>query len=104
MIPSALLRQTAAIEPYAGEGATGPVFGEAATYPCRLLPRRRQVTDAQGQLVVSEAVCYLRTDARVGVSDRLTCDGAVYRVLSVTAALGLTGAEHLELTLGRSQA
>lgn len=104
MIPTALLQQTLRVEPREGEGASGPVFGEVASYRCRLEGRRRQVSDAQGEIIVSDAVAYLRADAAVAVGDRATCEGVVYRVLQVSPIVGLASAGCLELTLGRSAA
>ena len=50
MIPSALLRQSLTIRPRAGEGATGPVYGDPVTHAARIEPKRRQVRDASGEV------------------------------------------------------
>lgn len=103
MIPSALLRQTVAVEPYAGESATGPLYGAAVEYPARIQPKRRQVRDRAGDITVSDAVAFLRPDAVVAVGDRVSVEGCIYRVLAAAPAMGLTRCEHIEATLGRSE-
>ena len=102
MIPSALLRQSLTIRPRAGEGATGPVYGDPVAYAARIEPKRRQVRDAAGEVIVSDAVAWLRPDASVVVGDRALVFGRVLTVLAVAELQGLRRTEFLELTLGEA--
>jgi hypothetical protein len=102
MMPTALLRQTVRVEPYAGEAASGPLYDASASYPARVEPGRRLVRSTEDAAVVSDAVAYLRPDAVVAVGDRVTVSGIVYRVLAVDAGRGLLRDELLRVSLGRS--
>ncbi len=104
MIPSTLLRQTISVEPLSGEGAAGPIFGDAVEYPCRLIPRRSWVhlPDATEERL-AEALVYMRPDASVTEGDRATCEGTVYRVLKAHPSKLLVQASHLTVYLGRDQ-
>lgn len=103
MIPTALLRQTIAVEPYKGESAAGPLYTAPVTYAVRIQPKRRQVRDQAGDITISDAVAFLRPDAVVAVGDRVTADETVYRVLAVEVLQGLAHFDHFEVTLGRSE-
>ena len=102
MIPSALLRQSITIRARVGEGASGPLYGDPVAYPARIEPRRRQLRDAAGALIVSEAVAWLRPDAAAVVGDRALLAGRELTVLAAAELQGLTRAELLELTLGEA--
>ena len=102
MIPSALLRQSLTIRPRAGEGANGPVYGEPVTYHARIEPKRRQVRDAGGEVVISDAVAWLRPGASVAVGDQATVFGRILAVLAVAEIQGLCRTEFLEVTIGES--
>lgn len=102
MIPSALLRQSLTIRPRTGEGATGPDYGDPATHVARIEPRRRQVRDAAGEVVVSDAVAWLRPDAPVAVGDQAVVFGRILTVLGVAEVQGLVRTEFLELTIGEA--
>lgn len=101
-MPTALLRQTLAVEPYSGESAAGPVYEAPATYPARVERTRRLVRVTEDTVATAEATAYLRTTADVAVGDRVTVDGQSYSVLDVEVLEGLLRAEGLRVTLGRS--
>jgi len=103
MMPTALLRQSASVEPYSGEAAAGPVYGSAVSYPARVEQRRTLIRSTADAAVVSEAAVYLRPDAVVAVGDRVTVSGSVYRVLAVEPQRGLLRTEWLRVVLGRSE-
>lgn len=102
MIATAILRQILAVEPLQGESASGPLYGDAVSYPARLEPKRRVVRSAEDTVIVSDALAYLRPEAEVAVGDRVTCEGVAYRVLGVEVARELARAHHLTVSLGRS--
>lgn len=101
-MPTALLRQTLAVEPYGGESASGPVYGAPTTYPARIERTRRLVRVTEDAVTVAEATVYLRPDAAVSVGDRVTVAGRTYSVLAVEALDGLLRTEALRVSLGRS--
>ncbi len=101
-MPTALLRQTLAVEPYSGESATGPVYEAPATYPARVERTRRLVRVTEDAVIASEATVYLRPDAAVKVGDRVTCAGRTYSVVAVDVLDGLLRPEALRVSLGRS--
>ncbi len=102
MIPSALLRQSLTIRPRAGEGATGPLYGDPVSYAARIEPRRRQVRDAGGEMVISDAVAWLRPGASVAVGDQAIVFGRILAVLAVAEIQGLNRTEFLEVTIGEA--
>ena len=102
MIPSALLRQRLTTRPRTGEGATGPVFGDPVVHVARVEPKRRQVRDASGEVVISDAVAWLRPGASVAVGDQAVVYGRILAVLAVAEVQGLSRTEFLELTIGET--
>jgi len=104
MIPSALLRQMVSIEPYLGETASGPDFGDAVTVAGRLRPSRRWVSTTPGSdALLSDATLELRPQTAIGVGDRITCEGEIYRVMAVAEHRGLSRAEFIAADLSRSE-
>lgn len=101
-IPSALLRQTATVEPFVGEGGSGPLFGEPVTYPVRVQAKRSLTYAPTGEVSVSDAVMDMRPGAAVGDGDRVTVGGVVYTVMSASEVMGLTRPESIAVTLSRS--
>jgi hypothetical protein len=102
VIPSAFLRQSLTIRPRAGEGATGPLYGEPVTHAARIEPRRRQVRDAGGEVVISDAVAWLRPGAAVAVGDQAIVFGRILAVLAVAEVQGVRRTEFLEVTIGEA--
>jgi hypothetical protein len=102
VIPSALLRQSLTIRPRDGEGATGPLYGEPVTHAARIEPKRRQVRDAGGEVVISDAVAWLRPDASVAVGDKAVVFGRTLTVLAVAEVQGVRTTEFLEVTIGEA--
>jgi hypothetical protein len=102
VIPSALLRQRLTIRPRAGEGATGPVFGDPVVHAARIEPKRRQVRGTSGEVVVSDAVAWLRPDAPVAVGDQAIVVSRTLVVLAVAEVQGVRRTEFLEVTIGEA--
>jgi len=102
VIPSALLRQSLTIRPRAGEGANGPLYGDPVAYAARIEPKRRQVRDAAGGVVISDAVAWLRPGAAVAVGDQAIVFSRTLAVLAVAEVQGVRRTEFLEVTIGES--
>jgi len=101
VIPTALLRETVSIEPYAGEMSVGPAYGDAVTCAARVERMHRLVRLTADEVQAAEATLYLRGDVSISTGDRVTVAGRKYRVLSVEALDGLLRNEGLRATLGR---
>jgi hypothetical protein len=77
VIPPFLLQHEVEIEPYLGNGATGPVYGPAAPVKCFREDRRRLVRAENGSQVISESTVYCQPgtvappESRVNLGDRL---------------------------------
>lgn len=105
LVPRSLLRQEATVEPYDGETATGPVWGEPFTLPCRFEGKRRTIrrvnagADA-GNDVISTGSVTIRPDRDIPVLSRVTVDGRRYEVFDVLVGEGLTRPAYLELLVG----
>lgn len=57
-LPRWLLQHSATIEPYAGAGANGPVYGAGVVVRCFRDDKRRLVRSGTGEQVVSETTLY----------------------------------------------
>lgn len=102
-IPDWLLRQTVTLEPYRGESAYGPVYGDPVELRCRIEARRRLVRDRQGREVVADAQAWFAPEAEVTITpeSRLTWAGRTYTVLEARPMPGPNGrTHHVEVMLG----
>lgn len=95
-IPGFLLRDTIAVEPYAGQTGAGESFGAATDLKARVEPNRRLVTTLDGEEVVSEAKAWVKPGQTIPPRSRVTWKG---RTLTVLADGEMDGA-YLELVLG----
>lgn len=93
------LPQTAVVEPYAGEGATGPVFSAPRTVPCRVQGASELVRTSQGDEVVSSALVFFEVEAGVTPESRVTVDGQPRSAISVNVVWDSTRPHHLEVRL-----
>lgn len=57
-LPRFLLQHTVTIEPFLGNGATGPIYGPPVTVPCFRDDKRRLVRAMNGSQVISESTVY----------------------------------------------
>ena len=61
-----LMTQTLTVAPVTGRDSfDNKAYGAAVTYRCRLVGKRRQVVNAQGEVVTSEQTAYLGTASPV---------------------------------------
>ncbi|MFG3438330.1 hypothetical protein ACGF0J_13895 [Nonomuraea sp. NPDC047897] len=99
MLPEWLLRHTATIEPFQGDGAYGPVFGPAFESRCLVDDERRLVRDAQGAEVVSDTTVFLPPGTTCPEGSRVTVNGRVTTVITSFArdGGGLPTPDHVEV-------
>lgn len=101
-IPAGLLQHEVSIEPYLGQSAYGPKYGDPVTVPCFLDQATRMVRATDGTQVTSSSTALCRLDTEAPAQSRVTLPGG--RVTSVIAALPRDGGRfpvpsHLELQL-----
>ncbi|MFC7582434.1 hypothetical protein ACFQYP_00490 [Nonomuraea antimicrobica] len=99
MLPDWLLRHEATIEPFHGDGAYGPIYGEAVTVKCLVDDERRLVRDAQGAETVSDTTVFLPPGTRCPEGSRVTANGRVTTVIASYArdGGGLPTPDHVEV-------
>lgn len=106
-IPGALLRRMGwdiTVEPYAGAGAHGPLYGDPVAVRALMDAGRRRVRDTEGDEVVSETTLRVRlTDAdHFPTGSRVTLpDGTTPTVITTSRHDGrsLPAPSHLEVSL-----
>lgn len=57
-LPKWMLQHEVTVEPFAGAGANGPVYGDPVTVPCLREDKRRLVRAPNGDQVISETTFY----------------------------------------------
>ncbi|MFE7273040.1 hypothetical protein [Streptomyces sp. NPDC057623] len=62
-LPGMWLRHTVIVEPYEGNSAVGPLYGEPVTVRCFLEEKNRLVRAPDGREVTSSSTIYCRLDA-----------------------------------------
>ena len=84
-IRRSLLKSTATVETYAGDGAYGPVYSAPVVVPCNVQMKRRLVRTANGDEAVDMPVLTVHPDDVPAFTPetRLTIDGRASTVLSV---------------------
>ncbi|TMR99514.1 hypothetical protein EJK15_06795 [Nonomuraea basaltis] len=99
MLPDWLLRHTASIEPFQGDGAYGPLYGAAVTVRCLVDDERRLVRDAQGAETVSDTTIFFPPGTRCPEGSRVTVNGRVTTVIASYArdGGGLPTPDHVEV-------
>ncbi|MER5213701.1 hypothetical protein ABT063_24795 [Streptomyces sp. NPDC002838] len=63
LIPGYLLRHQVTVEPYEGDSAVGPLYGDPVTVRCFLEEETRLVRAPDGREVTSSSTIYCRLDA-----------------------------------------
>ena len=97
MIPDILFNETIEVEPLEGSSSVGPVFGEKVKERVRFDGKRRRVTSADGQEIISSGTILTRPDGAMDMGARVTRQGRTYTVIEVLPAPALTGVHHLEV-------
>lgn len=104
VIPGHLLRHTITIEPYQGEGGSGPVYGPGVEVRCFREDSRKLVRNQLGEQVVSESQAYCLPGTVAPPKSRVTIPGSNPRTAFVIQAKdrdggGLPTPDHVELVL-----
>ncbi|MCK9928801.1 hypothetical protein MXD62_16725 [Frankia sp. Mgl5] len=100
-LPGWLLPHTVLIEPLAGSTGTGAAFGPGFTAPAMVQDKRRTVTSATGEEVVSDTAVFLPAGTDCPSGSRVTAGGRVAIAVVVTTADGggLPTPDHIEIAL-----
>lgn len=99
-IPARWRTHTISVEPYLGAGAYGSVYGPPVSVQCRVEDGVRLVRSAGGDEAVSSSTVYCDTDVVIPAESRVTVNGRVTTVLSVSnPSTGRSRLDHLEVAL-----
>jgi hypothetical protein len=94
-----LYRHKVDLEPYAGSSAVGDVFDPPVELRCRFRHKTKVIRTSRGDEVVADAVLECRPAETIAEKDRVTRDGATYRVHEVKPAEALSRTNHLVVLL-----
>lgn len=102
LIPAAVFRHQAVVEPYLGTGPSGPKYGPAFPLKCYAQDKTRLVRSPDGDEVTSTSTVYAQLGPIVPVKSRVTLPAG--RRTTVIASLrhdggGLPTPDHLEIQL-----
>jgi hypothetical protein len=100
-IPRWALVHRVTIEPYAGEGATGPVYGAPVGVRALVEAKTQYLRDADGNRTVSSTTVYFMPGTACPERSRLTLPGgrqAIAMAIADHRAPGLPTSDHLEVT------
>lgn len=98
-IPARFRTHTISIEPYLGSGAYGAVYGPPVDVVCRVEEGMRMVRASSGDEVVSSAMVFCDPDVTIPTESRVTVNGRVTTVLSVSNPSVGSRLDHLEVAL-----
>lgn len=102
-LPGMWLRHEVTVEPYEGDSANGPLYGDPVAVRCWLEARTRMVRAGNGREVTSGATFYCRLDAvQAPPESRVTLpDGRQTTVIDQARhdGGGLPTPDHLEVQL-----
>lgn len=101
VIPAWLLVHTITIEPYLGEGGSGPVYGAAVEVRCFREDGRKMVRNQVGEQVVSETTCFCLPGTAAPEKSRVQVNGRTAFVLASKdrGGGGLGTPDHVEVNL-----
>ncbi|WP_188197220.1 hypothetical protein [Nonomuraea sp. SYSU D8015] len=92
LIPEWVFTHTAVIEPFEGEGAYGPIFGDPVTKKCLVDDERRLVRNAEGSEVVSDTTIFFPPGTHCPEGSRVTVPpGPDGRTTTVIASYNRSG-------------
>lgn len=99
-IPARWRTHTISVEPYVGSGAYGSTYGPPVSITCRVEDTVRLVRASSGDEAVSSSTVYCDTDVVIPAESRVTVNGRVTTVLSVSnLSTGRSRLDHLEAAL-----
>ena len=102
VIPGWMLGHTVTVEPYAGSGAYGPLYGAAVAVSCFVDEKTRTVRDKTGREVTSSSTFYAGPGLVCPAESRVTLPSG--RQTTVIAVLvrdggGMPTPDHVEVQL-----
>ena len=101
-VPRSLLRSTAVIQDYLGEGARGPRYSDARTVRCSIQPTSRLMTHEDGATVAVDTLMIIRPeDGPVPIESRVTAESVEYRAVRTFAYPDGRRPTHFEVALLR---
>ena len=101
-VPRYLLRETLAVEAYAGSGAKGPVYTPARDVRANVQDTTRMTTDSRGTQRVVDVLAIIRPeDGPLATETRVTWNGIVFRVASCMPIPDSRRPTHYELEMLR---
>lgn len=85
-LPRRLLKDVVTVEPYAAEGAFGPIYEDAVSVLCKVSATRQLVRNSDGEEVVSEATLHVHPEdaAPFVPGSRVTIATRVSTVITVS--------------------
>lgn len=100
-LPAHLKTHTITIEPYEGQGSTGPVFGTAVEVQCRVEDKVQLVRSNIGDEVVSSSMVFCDPGTVAPPESRVTVNGRVTSVVQTAdhATGGFSHLDHVQLFL-----
>jgi hypothetical protein len=99
LIPEWVFTHEAVIEPFEGDGAYGPIFGDPVTERCLVDDERRLVRNAEGSETVSDTTIFFPFGTRCPEGSRVTVNGRTTTVIASYArdGGGLPTPDHTEV-------
>ena len=100
-LPKALMNAKFVFEALLGNSAYGPVYDDPTTADAYIEPKRKKVTDKEGNEVVAEVFAVIRDEVDIPVGSKATWDWATeeYEVISAIPYRPLGRFSHIEVYL-----
>lgn len=99
--PGCEMQTSITIERLLGHSAVGasPVYDTATTAKGHYEQGIKHVVNANGELILGSGMAILPAGIAVGISDRITVGGVVYKVIDVQVCSLMSKAHHIEVIL-----
>lgn len=99
--PKALMNAVMTIEPLEGNSAYGSVFGDPVNGDAYVEPKRRKVTDNEGNEVITEVFAVIRDDINIPIGSKASWDwgNRDYEVVKAMPYRPLGKFSHVEVYL-----
>ena len=98
-MPKFLLNQVAEVQKYQGSGAYGPSYAEPVEHDCRFQPQQKEVTNENGEEIVSNGKFFFSGDVEINVNSIITYNNRDYEVVEVGPIQGLRKINHYEVVV-----
>lgn len=99
--PKFMMNAKLTVKPLEGNSAYGPVYGDPVTADAYVEPKRRKVTDNEGNEVVAEVFAVVRDDISIPIGSKATWDWTTeeYEVVKAIPYRPLGRFSHIEVFL-----